>query len=75
MKTVYSSQQHEYDLLEEPNGSLVIVVLCGTIGIYEARVRLNEEEVRRYQAEGTEFLDDLATRIRKEESRFKARMI
>jgi hypothetical protein len=75
MKLKYSSQQHEYDLFEEANGSLLISVLCGTIGLYEARVRLNAEEVDRYQREGVEFLDDFVARIRKEESKFKSRMI
>jgi hypothetical protein len=75
MKARYSSEQHEFDLFEEPNGSLVISVLCGTVGLYEVRVRLNEDEIGRYQAEGVESLDDLATRIRKDESKFKSRMI
>jgi hypothetical protein len=74
MKLRHSSPEHEYDLFEEPNGSLVLSVLCGTVGLYEARVRLNEEEMSRYRAEGVAFLDDLASRIRKEESIFKSRM-
>ena len=75
MKLKYRNREGEYDLFEESDGSLVISVVCGTIGLYEARVRLNDEETRRYQEEGEAYLDDLATRIRKEESKYKSRMI
>ena len=75
MKLKHSNQQQQYDLFQESNGSLVISVLCGSIGLYEARIRLNDEEVSRYETEGVAFLDDLAARIRKEESSFKPRMI
>jgi hypothetical protein len=74
MKPVHSSREHEYDLFEELDGSLVLSVLCGTIGLYEARVRLTGEELSRFRTEGVVFLDDLASRIRKEEPGFRERM-
>ena len=73
MKLKYRNKERDYDLFEESDGTFVISVLCGTIGLYQARVRLNDEETRRYQEEGQNFLDDLATRIRKE-SKYQPRM-
>ena len=73
MKLKQSNKEREYDLFEESDGTLVISLVCGTIGLYQARVRLNDEETRRYEEEGQDFLDDLAIRISKE-SKYKRRM-
>ena len=75
MKAKHSNKELEYDLFEELSGRLVISVLCGTIALYEAQVPLNDQETQRYQEEGENFLDDLATRIRNEEGNFRSRMI
>ncbi len=75
MKLIHSSSNLEYDLFEDDNGSFVISVLCGTIGLYEARIRLSQEEIEQYRQEGIDFLDRLALNIRKEESKFRSRFI
>jgi hypothetical protein len=39
--------------------ALVISVLCGTIGLYEVRVRPNDDEFHSFEAEGSVFLDGI----------------
>lgn len=75
MKTILVNEKHEYDLLQDESGSLIISVLCGSIGLYDVRIRLNDEELAQYEDEGETFLTRFATTIRKEESSFKGRMI
>ena len=56
MRRVLASEPWRYDLFEEDDGSLRLVVLCGTIGLYEVSVTLSDEQVADFDRNGTPAL-------------------
>jgi hypothetical protein len=75
VKRIFSNADLEYDFFQETDGSFLISVLCGSIGLYDAKIRLNADEARDYQEEGSAFLDRFALSIRKEESKYQSRFV
>ncbi len=59
----------EYTFTKETSGYLLSVV-CGSVGLYEVEVTLNEEQLSKYNATGEAYLDELASQIRKNPERF-----
>ena len=59
-------------LFEEPDGSLVLEVLVGTIALYTVALVLDADELIRYRAEGVAFVDELANDVVKHEPRYRA---
>jgi hypothetical protein len=45
------------------NDKYVLSVLCGTIGLFEIEIVLNNEENEEYRIKGNEYIDSLAKRI------------
>ena len=56
-------------------GGLVLGVVCGGVGMYEARVKLTEEEAQAYEKEGAAFLDRLAARIARSTDDYEQRLV
>lgn len=74
MKKLLEDRQRQYELYEDSAGHLVLTVLCGMIGEYEAKIPLNAEEVRRYHSEGKGYLDTLAYSVSHNTKQFETRM-
>ena len=62
MKEILRSQWN-YMLLEN-NSDLIFSVICGTVGIFEVNIVLNNEEIEDYKLKGEEYLKELAGKIR-----------
>lgn len=52
---------------------LLMIVLCGGIGLYEVKFHLNPEERSEYETRGVEYLRELADQVRQDEPQFSAR--
>jgi hypothetical protein len=74
MKKLLEDHRRQYELYEDDAGQLVLNVLCGMIGEYEAKIPLNAEEVRRYHSEGKDYLDALACSVSHNTKQFEIRM-
>jgi hypothetical protein len=53
-----------FSFWEEPDGALVLEVLCGTVGVFEVRVRFTEEQRSAYAREGEGFVRRLARAVK-----------
>lgn len=51
-------------ILIDDNGKLLLSVICGTVGLYDTNVYLNESELADYYREGEKYIKELAARIR-----------
>ena len=60
---VLVSEPWSYDLLEEEDGHLVLIVVCGSVGLYELALRLDDDERREWQSSGVNFVRSLARRV------------
>ena len=63
-RTLVSERAWDWQLLREADGSLLLSVLCGTIGVFELEVPFDSEKVASYDARGETFLDELAAHVR-----------
>lgn len=54
-----------YELSRDDDGDYHLCVLAGGIGIYEVKMKLNTQELDRYDSEGKSYLDDLAHSLAK----------
>ena len=52
-----------FSFWEEPDGALVLEVLCGTVGMFEVRVPFTEEHRAAYAREGEAFVRRLAANV------------
>jgi hypothetical protein len=75
MRELFRNERLMSSLLETDKGELIFSVVCGGIGMYEARIILNEEEKRRFEIEGEAFLDNLALSIAGDPECYKTRKI
>ena len=66
MKTLIKNDDRMFELEEDDNGDLFLIVVAGGIAMYEVRVRLSDEEKTRYFDEGVAFIEDLAYRVAKD---------
>lgn len=64
----------DYVLYTDGEG-YILEVPCGTVAVYDLRLRLNEAETQRYLNEGERFLDEFADQIRTFPSRHYDRHI
>ena len=70
LKSLHKSDKM-YELLQAPDGKLLLDVVVGTIALYTARLQLDEGERKKYQERGTAFLDELAADVVKNEPRYR----
>jgi hypothetical protein len=52
-----------YTLLED-NERYLLKVLCGSIGIFEVDLQLNNEQIQKYKMEGEKYISQLANEVR-----------
>lgn len=72
MKQLEINDAHMYRLEEDSGGSLYLSVVCGGIGMYEVRLKLNDAEVARYKEGGSDYLRNLAYDVGKDVRRCSA---
>jgi hypothetical protein len=65
----------DYELLEQDDGRLVLVVACGTVGVFEVAIVLDDAERRAFEAEGKPFIQGLKQRIVARPGDFQARNV
>jgi hypothetical protein len=57
-------KQWNYRLFLNTSNQYVLVVLCGSVGLYEVEVRLNSTQIDDYKLKGESVIDKLAEAIR-----------
>ena len=62
-------------ILYDNYGSLLISVICGTVGLFERNINLNNEELELYQKGGELYLDSLAEEIRSNPNNYNSRHV
>ncbi len=62
-------------ILYEQNDRFLLSVVCGTVGIFETNIWLNETETEKYRKSGKEFIDGLAEQIRNAPSNYTDRHV
>lgn len=67
-------QNWSYTLFETDN-RFILKVLCGTIGLYEIMIELNNLEIKLYEEKGKSFIEELALKIQTNPSSYKKRFI
>ena len=62
MKEILKSNWN-YTLLEE-NNTFLLKVICGSVGIFEVELLLDNEQIQKYKVEGEKYINQLANEIR-----------
>lgn len=62
-----------WQLYRDRNDDLMLSVLCGSIGLWEFKTYLSDEEKTKYDQQGPSFLDNLALLISKNPESYKTR--
>ena len=65
----------EYTLYQDNEDNLILVVLCGSVALYEVSIQLNEDEKLKFEESRTEFLEELAEDIRTNTSKYEHRFV
>lgn len=73
MPRVLHSEPWDFDLVEEDDGRLMLTVVCGTIGIFEVVIELNEDERTSFLEKGRDFVIDLKNLILEDPMSFSER--
>lgn len=60
MREVHRNDAEAFLVFEDEDGTLVLNVLCGTVGVFEVEVRLTPEQAARVRGEGPDVLIPLA---------------
>jgi hypothetical protein len=64
MMTELIKKQWNYRLFLNASNEYVLVVLFGSVGLYEVEVRLNSTQINDYKLKGESVIDKLAEAIR-----------
>ena len=64
-RTAIAESIWDWMLIREPDGSLLLSVVCGSVGIYEVDVLLDTEQTAAFAANGAPVLQRLAEAVRK----------
>ncbi|SFD63983.1 hypothetical protein [Spirosoma endophyticum] len=70
-----AKESWNYSLLESESGDFIFNVVSGSVGLYEIKISLTPDEIRRYTKEGNSYLAILANEIRSNESNFQTRKV
>ena len=69
-------KEWSYRLLKSKSSEQYFLeVLCGGIGMYEVIIELDTEEIDRLKDEGERFIEDLAYKIGKNNSKYSERSV
>jgi hypothetical protein len=63
-----------YTLYKDHHGEWIIEMLCGGIGMYVRRLKLNSEEIGMIEEWGDYYVEKIALDLAKEPSRFVERL-
>ncbi|MBA4314383.1 hypothetical protein BSZ31_03050 [Limnobacter sp. SAORIC-690] len=74
-KDIFLDYYESYRLFENESGELFFGVLCGGVGMFEAKIKLSKEEIEKYQSEGQKYLKILAEDIRHNTSKYSVRFV
>lgn len=64
-----------YILYQTDDNNLIFSVVCGTVGLYQRNIQLNEEEKAEFEKKGESYLEALAENIRQSADSYKPRHI
>lgn len=65
----------EYTLSQDNKGDLILVVLCGSVALYEVNIKLEKDEEAEFNKDGATFLEKLVEDVRTNTSKYKHRLI
>ncbi len=71
-RTAIAESIWDWMLIREPDGSLLLSVVCGSVGIYEVDVVLDTEQTAAFAANGAPVLQRLAEAVRKDPAHYLA---
>jgi hypothetical protein len=74
MKEIIRSQDKMYILFEDDAG-YILSAMCGGIGMYEVKVRLNSDEAASYRTEGEGYVEALAYDLGREPNKYRCRTV
>ena len=63
-----------YSFFEKDSG-FILSVICGSVGLFEVNIQLNEEELKQYKIEGAAYIENLARAIQYSPSTYAERNI
>ncbi len=63
-----------YSFFEKDTG-YILSVICGSVGLYEVNIQLNEEELEQYRIQGAAYIEELAKAIQYKPSLYTERHI
>lgn len=64
-----------FALVKDENGDCFFKVVCGGMAMYEAKIKLTDEEMDSYNSEGKRYLENLAYKISTNSKQYENRMI
>lgn len=62
-----------YILYQTDDDNLILSVVCGTVGLYDVNIQLNDEEKDKFEKDGTEFIDELALDVSSNPPKYRNR--
>lgn len=62
-----------YILYQTDDNNLILSVVCGTVGLYDVNIQLNDEEKDKFEKDGTEFIDELALDVSSNPPKYRNR--
>lgn len=74
MRELFRNERLMYSLSQTEDNELILSVVCGGIGMYEAKINLNDEERHSFESEGETFLDNLASSIARDPESYQGRI-
>lgn len=65
-------KQWDYTFIEN-NDKYYLLVMCGSVAVFEINIELNNEEVLHYKKNGIKYIDELAKKIQFSPSNYAER--
>lgn len=70
-RTILAEKSWDWMLLRDSEGRLIVSVVCGSVGLYEVEVILDDETIAAYEADGIAVIERLAADIAEHPSRYR----
>ena len=74
-KEILRDSERMYSLICTDAGDLYIEVVTGGFAMDICKMFLTAEEIRQFEEEGKDYLDDLAYRVSRQENAYKFRLM
>ena len=75
MKEVLKNKDKMFSLELDDFGRYILHTMSGGIGMFEVRMHWDSEEVQRFEAEGSLFIEDLAYEVGRNTSKYEDRFL